>query len=332
MKKIAFRDNIIAKEKTPYPVVLYPGFYGTFLGFKIKIEDSQIYFCSCSNEAIENYIKHKLKIPGFGHTVNDPNRFFLNYGKFPKSFIKQIKDKPQNEDIIEYFHFENKICHECNKNIPSYRYCHEMYGSVFKQNYGWYINKQANEWGIVENEIDFKLCPDEIIDLLEITPKEYFKLFHELLSEKKVNEFHELLKKFNNQKRKIWNVIESEVRVKFGHKKVGESWISETILYYIVKKLYPGKKIFRHFRPPFLKGMELDIFIEDFNLGIEYQGIQHYKPVKHWGGETALKKVKERDKKKKNICKSQNVTLIYFEYNEELSEKYVLNRIKNNIK
>jgi len=36
MKEIAFRDNTVAKEQLPLPIVLYPGFYGTFFGFKKK--------------------------------------------------------------------------------------------------------------------------------------------------------------------------------------------------------------------------------------------------------------------------------------------------------
>lgn len=35
MKDIAFKDDTVAEEeKLPFSVVLYPGFYGTFFGFK----------------------------------------------------------------------------------------------------------------------------------------------------------------------------------------------------------------------------------------------------------------------------------------------------------
>ncbi len=332
MKDIAFKDNTIAEEKgLPYPIVLYPKHYGVFIGFKRNLTDSQVFFCSCFKEAIVNYIKHQLENPGIGTYGNGQKIFFLDYGQFPTSFIQQIKNYPQNDKIVQMFHFENKLCHECNNATPSYRYCHEMYGSVFKQNYGWYIKKHAYEWGIIGNEVDFKLCPDEIIDLLKIEPIEYFKLFREFLSNKKIERAFELQSKFNKQQRKIWNVIENEVRERFGHKKIGEAWTSETILYYMIEKLYPERTIFRHFRPEFLEGLEIDIFIKEFNLGIEYQGIQHYKPVKHWGGEAALKKLKERDDKKKKICGLQNISLIYFKYNEDLSEEFVSNRLKQYI-
>jgi hypothetical protein len=72
----------------------------------------------------------------------------------------------------------------------------------------------------------------------------------------------------------------------------------------------------------------LDIFIEEIKLGIEYQGIQHYKPIKHWGGKESFEKLKERDKKKKEICKLKKVKLIYFNYNEGLSNDIVLEKLK----
>ena len=136
-------------------------------------------------------------------------------------------------------------------------------------------------------------------------------------------EAEKLRKKFQRQNNQIWNVIENEVRLKFGHKKIGEAWISETILYYIIRNLYPNMTILRHFRPDFLEGLELDIFIKELNIGVEYQGIQHFKAVKHWGGKKALKKLQARDEKKKQICKSLGIHLIHFNYDEGLSKDLI---------
>ena len=61
--------------------------------------------------------------------------------------------------------------------------------------------------------------------------------------------------------------------------------------------------IIKHHHHYFLRGLELDIYIKDLRVGIEYQGLQHYKPVKHWGGEGALKELKIRDRKKKIYVK-----------------------------
>lgn len=332
MKDIAFKDNTVAEEeKLPFSVVLYPEFYGAFFGFKKDKNDSQIFFCSCAKEAIKNYIVLEVKRDVIGCYDNGKEKFFLDYGQFPKQFIESIRDESKNKNIIDTFCFENKICHECNKIIPSYRYCHEMYGGAFKQNYGWYIQKQGYEWGFSLSNINFNLCPQEILDLLKIEPQEYFKLRQKLVDDE-WQKAYELEKEYGKQQRKVWNVIENEVREKFGHKKIGEAWTSETILYYIVETLFPEYTVLRHYRPDFLEGLELDIFIKELNIGIEYQGIQHYKPVRHWGGKEALKKVQERDKKKKQICKKLSVNLIYFEHNEELSNDFVFNRINENTK
>jgi len=331
MKEVAFKDNIISEEKLPLPIVLYPGFYGAFFGFKKNEGDKQVFFCSCCKEAVENYLKFRFlkEIP---RNTNPSKMFVLSSSNFPLSFVESLMSKKLLSDkkIIKYLNFKDKICHECNKATPSFRYCHEMYGQAFKQNYGWYIKKQAYEWGIepLTNNFLQEACPEDLLFLLNdfdfvrankdrqnfTLSGNYLKLF-------------EADKKIHKHKRKIWNLIENEVRRKFGHKNIGEAWTSETILYYIVQSLFKNKTILRHYRPDFLEGLELDIFIKELNIGIEYQGIQHYKPIKHWGGKESFNKLKERDLKKKNICEKLGIKLIYFDYNEELSNEFVSRRI-----
>ena len=77
--------------------------------------------------------------------------------------------------------------------------------------------------------------------------------------------------------------------------------------------------------------MELDIFIKELALGIEYQGIQHFKPVSDWGGPIALKQLQRRDRKKKEICDGIGVDLIYFRYDEDLSNGLVRRRLREYI-
>lgn len=331
-KEIAYKDNTITKENLPFPIVLYPGFYGAFFGFQ-KDETSPIVFCSCSKEAIVNYVKiQMLKKDSLGFNVNGNKKFFLDYGRFPRAFIDELikRKSPQNLSVIKDFKFENNICHECRKVVPKLRYCVEMYGGVFKQNYGWYICKQAYEWGLEPPNlyVTQNLCPKEILDLIELDPRMTITSFHDLMEKGEVKKALEIKSKLEKQKRKVWNIIENEVRLKFGHKKVGEAWTSETILFYIIQFLFPNKTILRHYRPNFLQGLELDIFIKELKVGIEYQGIQHFEPVDYWGGEKALQKLKERDKKKKEICSSLGIRLVYFKYNEGLNDEIALTKLK----
>jgi hypothetical protein len=321
-------NYIIIEPDLPFPIVHYPDTYGAFLGFE---NEKDIFLCSCARFAIENYIRFRIE---FDNRLNsDPERnFILSKSKFPQSIVKELMNIDVNagKEIIDKIKFQNGICHECNKKTPVKRYCIPMYGGVFEQKYGWYINKQSYEYGVLP--VFFKIlediCPDEVFSLLEIGKKEYFEKYNFLndvdLAMAKSRDID-----FQKATRKIRKIIENEVRVKFGFKKVGESWASETLLYQLVSEIFPSEKIYRHYRPVFLDYLELDIYIPNLNIGIEYQGIQHFKPIDHWGGKTSLKEVIQRDKKKKNLCEINNIKLILFDYKEDLSRELIENRIKS---
>ena len=351
-------------ENLPVQLVLYPGAGGTIFGFKKdSIYDTKIFLCSCSIVAIENYIKLRtfktsitdskeiefgdcFRSSFFYKNAKPHVKFILSSRDFPYELVDNLINinAPSNEKIIEHLNFAENICHECNQIVPKYKYCVEMYGGVFKQNFGWYINKQAYEYGIngtnkIYNNIINEICPQEILDLIEIDPENTFKKIieyrrkrgqekDEKLSASLWEKEYELDKKLRKQNRKIWNIAENEVRRKIGFKKIGEAWTSETILYYMIKKMYPLMTIIRHYRPDYLKGLEIDIFIKELSIGIEYQGIQHYKPIKHWGGVKALEKLKIRDKNKKDLCKNNDIKLVCFKHDEGLSDDYIKNKLE----
>ncbi len=326
-KEIAFKPNTVSTENLPFPIVLYPGHYGAFFAFK-KDEKSDTYFCSCAYEAMENYIKIR-KLTPIAKNSNEHRMYILDSFHFPLSIIEDLMArKVQEAEIMSSLKFAEKLCHECNSQIPVYRYCHEMYGGAFKQNYGWYINKQAFEWGMNPLSLEYlpERCPDEVLDEMKIKPPVGGSGWFDVLQGSDP-ESQENIKELRKQNRRIRNIFENEVRTKFGHKKVGEAWTSETILYYIVKKIFPDYTVRRHYRPSFLGGLELDVFVEELNIGIEYQGIQHYKPIKHWGGKEALERGRERDKRKKQICGEQGIKLVYFEYDEGLNDQLVMNKL-----
>lgn len=113
-----------------------------------------------------------------------------------------------------------------------------------------------------------------------------------------------------------------------GFRKIGDGWVSETMLYNIVVKIFPEDTIIRHFRPQWLEKLELDIYLPERKLGFEYQGIQHYKPIEYWGGEEGFKVVQEHDERKKKLCVENSITLICVDYDEPLVETHIRNRIK----
>lgn len=121
--------------------------------------------------------------------------------------------------------------------------------------------------------------------------------------------------------------IENELREKFGYPQVGQKWVSETTLYKIVTALFSDLEVIHHYRGSELQGLEIDIWLPEIRLGIEYQGEQHYKIVEHWGGKEGLEKRIENDKKKKILCNQLGYHLIEFKYTEEITEQLVKNKI-----
>lgn len=105
-------------------------------------------------------------------------------------------------------------------------------------------------------------------------------------------------------------------------------WKNEAELYAITKILFPSFTIIREHNPKELKGLRIDIFIQELNLAIEYQEQQHFEPVKAFGGEEAFKKLKERDALKKQLCKELGIELKYFTYKEKLSIELVESKLK----
>lgn len=66
-----------------------------------------------------------------------------------------------------------------------------------------------------------------------------------------------------------------------------------------------------------IDNMKLDFYLVDYNIAIECQGEQHFIPVdfagrgKEWA-ENQLKINRKRDKKKYNLCKENNVEVLYY--------------------
>ena len=106
--------------------------------------------------------------------------------------------------------------------------------------------------------------------------------------------------------------------------------IQESKLYNALKeKLVNVNIIHSYHNKEILGKQELDIYIPEYKIAIEYQGEQHFKPVDFGGyGEEMAKilfsKNCKRDKRKKEICNKHQIKLFYFSDtsdNEFLGEK-----------
>ena len=152
------------------------------------------------------------------------------------------------------------------------------------------------------------------VELQELKIREYYE-------KGLVNNANRLLTKLEKQQRNIKKFVEDEVRYKFGT--IAELWKNESSLYSIIRSLYPNSTVYRRYRPPYLHGLEFDIFIEEMNLALEYQGMQHFEPVEHWGGIKYLRYVRSHDQYKKEICDKLGISLVYFNYKDKITKENV---------
>ena len=73
--------------------------------------------------------------------------------------------------------------------------------------------------------------------------------------------------------------------------------------------------------------LPFDFYLPDFNLCIEYDGIQHFKPLELFGGYNRFREQVMRDIIKNKYCDDKNINLLRIKYNESIYDKmgYLLN-------
>lgn len=104
-------------------------------------------------------------------------------------------------------------------------------------------------------------------------------------------------------------------------------WKNESHLYALVSKLYPDA--IYQYHSEWLGLLSLDIFIPSLSLGIEYQGEQHYRPINFFGGEKSFEETVKRDKRKLQLCLTNNTKILYWKYDELITPNTVKARISD---
>lgn len=274
-------------------------------------------------EVIEQYIgsnikiAHKCKIDGYVWNTQ-PNIILMGH-KCPKcsgrvimshdEYIKKVFDvNPDIEVVDTYNGARNKILHRCK--IDGY------------------------EWKITPDHIlrgvGCPLCSGKlrktheqyITDVFNINPnievlEEYVSYKVPILHRCKIDGYE-------------WYACPSNILFGTGCPQCKASrgereislWLRNNSIDFVPQKTFDGcrnKKL-----------LPFDFYIPKYNICIEYDGEQHYKPINFFGGEEKLEKTIQRDNIKTNYCMANNIQLIRVKYNENIIE--VLEKFFNNIK
>ena len=186
--------------------------------------------------------------------------------------------------------------------------------------------KSNNYWAeiIIDNELNFYVYYNVLYELLLLSCT--WKYVEHYI-DSKICYHNEFYVYSWSQKSRLGDLETEQIDVQSQIRKFNDRWTHEKELFSYIQNLFPTTNVIRHFRAPWLEGLELDIFIESLNIGIEYQGIQHYQPVEHWGGKSGFIKRRLNDIKKKQLCEHQGITLIYFTYQENITCEYVQQKL-----
>lgn len=113
---------------------------------------------------------------------------------------------------------------------------------------------------------------------------------------------------------------------------------SQTKLYNLLSNTFLNEIIYFEFGELiWLNGQRFDIYFPKYNIAIEYNGIQHYIPQKHFGGEIKFIETCNRDNLKRQKCIDNNCYLFEIKYDYDENEYVqltknitsIINKLKN---
>ena len=92
---------------------------------------------------------------------------------------------------------------------------------------------------------------------------------------------------------------------------------------------------FEQYKPIWLKNgrsqQSLDFYLPNYNIAVECQGEQHFKPIDYFGGEESYKECKKRDIKKNKICLKYGINIIYYFHDMKYDNFYTIKNSCTNL-
>lgn len=318
---ISFGGEITFEEDLPLPWVKYPPYGGIACTFS-KSENGPFIGCQCSKIALDNKLMLlKRELNSHKNGIR-PGRVFSDFWNWT---VNEEFSYNSDEAILDLgsFAFAKKICHQCRGILPlrktsqyTYRDQPDMYGNT--KHFGPWETYLLQEY--LKAGLEFqRIWTSEISK--DLNDPELSKLVHAASDLRQSERYR------SSYRSQIGQIIENRVRKSFNLPEYGQGSRGELELFILVKRIFTQSTIFRNFRPHWLYGLELDIWIPEESLAFEYQGQQHSTSIEHWGGKEALEKTKERDMRKKKLCQANGVNLICVNYDDPLEETFVLKKI-----
>jgi len=278
-----------------------------------------------SNDKTKIKIKHNIcgnvYEPRISSFINDGRRCSVCSKPHTRntidSLIKRCKDINVDDysiiDTSEYVNNKSKITVK-----------HNICGYVFNPRIDNFFNKKS---GCPKCASNIRLTIEEIKDkFYEIHPTGY-----KLELEEQPKNGRSLIKVIhdcgNSWFATLSNLLYNKTGCPFCKMSKGEKLIK--------KYLDDNKILYRsEFRFTDLKNsrpLPFDFYLPDYNMCIEYDGIQHFIPIEYFGGEKSLIYNQMIDKKKSDYCSEKGIKLVRLTYLDIKKIRQLLDEVFNEL-
>lgn len=252
----------------------------------------------------------------------------LSYGKICDVMVKsniQHTTSNTHRDIMEVvvdiygtYHELQSVFDSIYKFLVAWDF--SVAGCINRQSLAGHDDKQfiVCDVTLISNSQDWKSClihtPEGFITETTSSPPNCKPVTESPISGEKTNQHRSSI--FIDLSDEELNVDTVTGRVKQPKRSKGEQIIAEVLTSFGIKfteqKRFPDCKL--------LKPLPFDFFIPDYNICIEYDGIQHEKPVKFFGGETAYQQQQIKDSIKTKYCVDTGKKLVRIRHNLDREE------------
>lgn len=309
------------------------------------------FLCECSRRAVGNYVNSSLAEKRERRRMGGPmpqGRYdCVIDGFFPRVLGEEFWGRGiKNEDVLGNLRFIPNVCHRCCRAVPPYENIEAA--SYFERVFRRILYRDLYDMGFdfighplphLSTEFHTHLLPDDFTEIME-RHKKMSEIYYgqpapamnapagtwrdRHLLHQEVARSHREVQRI---RKSVCDHAAEKLREHYQFPRF-KKWLQrETVLFLNLRSIFRSQEVIRHAKPAFLGGLELDIWIPNERLGVEFQGAQHLQPMEHFGGDVAFQKVQERDARKMKLCQRNGVRLVYFFETDDLNEASVLQRL-----
>lgn len=127
-----------------------------------------------------------------------------------------------------------------------------------------------------------------------------------------------------------WKMLSSNILKGQGCPICRESHLEKDVCFFLDRN---NLNYIRQQRFDWLGMKSLDFYLPDYNISIECQGEQHFKPVKHFGGYNRYIDTINRDLNKKKLCNDNGIEIVYVydkKFKKHMHDNEIVSEIYDN--